>query len=562
MCEASTPTARRWASTRFAATCPPTSARPTLDETIDELNANPECTGYIVQLPLPKHLNENAALERLDPGKDADGLHPMNLGRLVLDEPAPLPCTPRGIVHLLRRYEVEIAGAQVAVIGRGVTVGRPLGLLLTRRSENATVTLCHTATRHLPELTRRPTSSIAAAGVPHMVSAEMVKPGAAVVDVGVSRDENGKLVGDVAPGRVGGGGSRLAEPGRRRAADACVPVGQRRRTGREGAVTPKEFARKVFRGQWPILLVGLFFVAAFGLVIAGYWRRGALRPRYRRGGRGRAAACAHRRPGGPARGAQQGHRPVHHCDGQCGRAVHRRDDRPVGHELDFLPVRQSCPPCKFLYSGGMTGLRERKKLDTRRALSDAALKLAFDQGLENVTREAIADLAGVSLRTFNNYFTGKYEALAYRQTERLRRSISVLRQRPADEPLWTSITESVIAPLDEDFREATGEENKLPTRTELAEVRKLLMRPEIRDAANKELFDEWLDAIAERTGTDPERDIYPRLVAAVVRAVGDAATEIYVRAEPPVAITTLIRAGFAEVAAGMPEPANAERGKR
>ena len=125
-----------------------------LDETIDELNANPECTGYIVQLPLPKHLNENAALERVDPGKDADGLHPTNLGRLVLNEPAPLPCTPRGIVHLLRRYEVEIAGAHVVVIGRGVTVGRPLGLLLTRRSENATVTLCHTATRHLPQLTR------------------------------------------------------------------------------------------------------------------------------------------------------------------------------------------------------------------------------------------------------------------------------------------------------------------------------------------------------------------------------------------------------------------------
>jgi methylenetetrahydrofolate dehydrogenase (NADP+)/methenyltetrahydrofolate cyclohydrolase len=170
-----------------------------LDETIDELNANPECTGYIIQLPLPKHLNENAALERLDAGKDADGLHPMNLGRLVLNEPAPLPCTPRGIVHLLRRYEVELAGARVAVIGRGVTVGRPLGLLLSRRSENATVTLCHTATRHLPELTREADIVIAAAGMPHMVSAEMVKPGAAVVDVGVSRDENGKLVGDVAP---------------------------------------------------------------------------------------------------------------------------------------------------------------------------------------------------------------------------------------------------------------------------------------------------------------------------------------------------------------------------
>ena len=170
-----------------------------LDATIDELNANPECTGYIVQLPLPKHLDENAALERVDPDKDADGLHPTNLGRLVLNEPAPLPCTPRGIVHLLRRFEVEIAGANVVVIGRGVTVGRPLGLLLTRRSENATVTLCHTATRHLPELTRQADISIAAVGVPHMVTADMVKPGAAVVDVGVSRVD-GKLTGDVHPG--------------------------------------------------------------------------------------------------------------------------------------------------------------------------------------------------------------------------------------------------------------------------------------------------------------------------------------------------------------------------
>jgi methylenetetrahydrofolate dehydrogenase (NADP+)/methenyltetrahydrofolate cyclohydrolase len=171
----------------------------TLDETIDELNANPECTGYIVQLPLPKHLDENAALERVDPDKDADGLHPTNLGRLVLNEPAPLPCTPRGIVHLLRRFEVEIAGAHVVVIGRGVTVGRPLGLLLTRRSENATVTLCHTATRHLPELAREADIIIAAVGVPHMVIPEMIKPGAAVVDVGVSRVD-GKLTGDVHPG--------------------------------------------------------------------------------------------------------------------------------------------------------------------------------------------------------------------------------------------------------------------------------------------------------------------------------------------------------------------------
>jgi methylenetetrahydrofolate dehydrogenase (NADP+) / methenyltetrahydrofolate cyclohydrolase len=169
-----------------------------LDETIDELNENPECTGYIVQLPLPRHLDENAALERIDPDKDADGLHPTNLGRLVLGKAAPLPCTPRGIVHLLRRYEVEIAGAHVVVIGRGVTVGRPLGLLLTRRSENATVTLCHTATRDLPALTKQADIVVAAVGVPHLVTADVVKPGAAVVDVGVSRVD-GKLVGDVHP---------------------------------------------------------------------------------------------------------------------------------------------------------------------------------------------------------------------------------------------------------------------------------------------------------------------------------------------------------------------------
>jgi methylenetetrahydrofolate dehydrogenase (NADP+)/methenyltetrahydrofolate cyclohydrolase len=171
-----------------------------LDETIDELNANPECTGYIVQLPLPRHLDENAALERIDPGKDADGLHPTNLGRLVLGTPAALPCTPRGIVHLLRRFDVPIAGAHVVVIGRGVTVGRPIGLLLTRRSENATVTLCHTGTRNLAELSRQADIIVAGAGVPYIVTADMVKPGAAVVDVGVSRDEAGKLVGDVHPG--------------------------------------------------------------------------------------------------------------------------------------------------------------------------------------------------------------------------------------------------------------------------------------------------------------------------------------------------------------------------
>src|ERR1700741_2028799 len=160
-----------------------------LDETIDELNANPECTGYIVQLPLPKHLNENAALERVDSGKDADGLHPTNLGRLVLGTAAPLPCTARGIVHLLRRFDVEIAGAHVVVLVRGVTVGRPLGLILTRLSENATVTLCHTGTRDLHALTKQADIVVAAVGVPHMVTADMIRPGAAVIDVGVSRVE-------------------------------------------------------------------------------------------------------------------------------------------------------------------------------------------------------------------------------------------------------------------------------------------------------------------------------------------------------------------------------------
>ncbi len=183
-----------------------------LNAVIDELNANPECTGYIVQLPLPRHLDENAALERIDPAKDADGLHPTNLGRLVLNEPAPLPCTPRGIVHLLRRFGVELDGAHVVVIGRGVTVGRPLGLLLTRRSENATVTLCHTGTRDLPALTRQADVIVAAVGVPHMLTAGMVSPGAAVVDVGVSRVD-GKLTGDVAPDVWDVAGSVSPNPG-------------------------------------------------------------------------------------------------------------------------------------------------------------------------------------------------------------------------------------------------------------------------------------------------------------------------------------------------------------
>jgi methylenetetrahydrofolate dehydrogenase (NADP+)/methenyltetrahydrofolate cyclohydrolase len=169
-----------------------------LEAEIRRLNDDPGVTGYIVQLPLPRHLNANRVLALMDPAKDADGLHPMNLGRLVLGEPAPLPCTPRGIVELLRRYEVAIDGAEVVVVGRGVTVGRPLGLLLTRRSENATVTLCHTGTRDLASHLRNADIVVAAAGVPHLITGESIKPGAAVLDVGITRTDAG-LVGDVAP---------------------------------------------------------------------------------------------------------------------------------------------------------------------------------------------------------------------------------------------------------------------------------------------------------------------------------------------------------------------------
>ncbi|WP_067489392.1 bifunctional methylenetetrahydrofolate dehydrogenase/methenyltetrahydrofolate cyclohydrolase [Actinomadura hibisca] len=168
-----------------------------VERAVADLNANDECTGYIVQLPLPRGLDEQRVLELIDPLKDADGLHPINLGRLVLMEEAPLPCTPKGIVALLRRYDVPLKGAEVTVIGRGITVGRPLGLLLTRRSENATVTLCHTGTRDLAAHVRNADIVVAAAGVPGLITADMVKPGAAVLDVGVSRVD-GKLAGDVA----------------------------------------------------------------------------------------------------------------------------------------------------------------------------------------------------------------------------------------------------------------------------------------------------------------------------------------------------------------------------
>ncbi|MGB4629729.1 MAG: bifunctional methylenetetrahydrofolate dehydrogenase/methenyltetrahydrofolate cyclohydrolase, partial [Propionicimonas sp.] len=158
----------------------------------------PACTGYIVQLPLPRHLDDNWALELIDPAKDADGLHPVNLGRLVLGVPAALPCTPRGIIELLRRYEVPLAGAEVCVVGRGTTVGRPLGLMLTRRSENATVTLCHTGTRDLAAHTRRADIVVAAAGSPGLVTGDMIADGAVCLDVGITRTEAG-LVGDLAP---------------------------------------------------------------------------------------------------------------------------------------------------------------------------------------------------------------------------------------------------------------------------------------------------------------------------------------------------------------------------
>jgi methylenetetrahydrofolate dehydrogenase (NADP+)/methenyltetrahydrofolate cyclohydrolase len=175
---------------------------------IDELNADPACHGYIVQLPLPKHLDTDAILERIDPAKDADGLHPTNLGRLVLNVNAPidtpLPCTPRGVIELLLRNDYDLKGKHVVVVGRGVTIGRTIGLLLTRRDLNATVTLTHTGTVDMPRYLREADVIVAAAGVKHLIRAEDVKPGAAVLDVGVTREtdqETGKslVFGDVAP---------------------------------------------------------------------------------------------------------------------------------------------------------------------------------------------------------------------------------------------------------------------------------------------------------------------------------------------------------------------------
>jgi len=177
---------------------PATATQAEVEAEVRRLNDDPAVTGYIVQLPLPKGLDSNRVLEIMDPAKDADGLHPMNLGRLVLGVEAPLPCTPRGIVELLRAYDVPIAGAEVCIVGRGITVGRPLGLLLTRRQENATVTLCHTGTRDMAKHVAAADIVVAAAGVPGVITPDIVKPGAALVDVGITRTQAG-LVGDIDP---------------------------------------------------------------------------------------------------------------------------------------------------------------------------------------------------------------------------------------------------------------------------------------------------------------------------------------------------------------------------
>ncbi|WP_243062560.1 bifunctional methylenetetrahydrofolate dehydrogenase/methenyltetrahydrofolate cyclohydrolase [Humibacter sp. RRB41] len=188
---------------------PTDSTQQQVEATIDLLNADPTCHGYIVQLPLPKHLDTDAILERIDPAKDADGLHPTNLGRLVLNVNAPittpLPCTPRAVIELLLRNDYDLKGKHVVVVGRGVTIGRSIGLLLTRRAINATVTLTHTGTLDLPFYLRQADVIVAAAGVRHLVRPEDVKPGAAVLDVGVTREDDpatgkSKVYGDVAPG--------------------------------------------------------------------------------------------------------------------------------------------------------------------------------------------------------------------------------------------------------------------------------------------------------------------------------------------------------------------------
>ena len=165
---------------------------------IRDLNSSPECTGYIVQLPVPKGINANKVLEAIDPAKDADGLHPLNLGKLVIGEKAPLPCTPRGIVELLKRYEINTKGAEVVVMGRGLTVGRPLALLLSRKGDDATVTITHTSTKDVLSHTKRADIIVAAIGSAHFLKPEMIKAGAVLLDVGITRTEAG-LLGDIDP---------------------------------------------------------------------------------------------------------------------------------------------------------------------------------------------------------------------------------------------------------------------------------------------------------------------------------------------------------------------------
>lgn len=194
------------------------------------------------------------------------------------------------------------------------------------------------------------------------------------------------------------------------------------------------------------------------------------------------------------------------------------------------------------------GLRERKKRDTRRALSDATLELAFEQGLENVVREDIAARAGVSVRTFSNYFASKYEALAYRQIVRMQRTIDSIRTRPVAEPIWDALIAAALEPFD------TGAEIRPPSRAQLAEVRKLIEAPETREILSRNLLQDLTDAVAARTGTDPERDLYPRLLAAAVIAAYQAAFDVYVVADPPVAVTTVLREALSSLAAGLPAP--------
>jgi methylenetetrahydrofolate dehydrogenase (NADP+) / methenyltetrahydrofolate cyclohydrolase len=191
---------------------PATASQQQVLDAVADLNADPDCTGFIVQLPLPRGLDPQPVLNLIDPAKDADGLHPVNLGKLVLGQPAQLPCTPHGIVELLRRYRVQLDGADVTIVGRGITVGRSLGLLLTRRSENATVTMCHTGTRDLAAHTRQADIVVVAVGVPHLLRAGMVRPGAAVLDVGISRTAAG-LTGDVHPAVAGVAGYLAPVPG-------------------------------------------------------------------------------------------------------------------------------------------------------------------------------------------------------------------------------------------------------------------------------------------------------------------------------------------------------------